>query len=695
VGREFIVAEAFASSRNTSSTYFTTYGHFDLVAIRCIDSLNDPFSVILHRDVFESAPFRFFAERDMSRAKFELALTGNPAALGIVIKIHPSFVNQDGGFARWRLAATIREQFPDVFVFLGLGFSELLLIPTGNDLAALMRVVRDLRGLTGGPGALVLSKTTTFPFVSYALVQREKRYDLLKGLVEPVVTIACEPASERAIAHSLHEEGISARNIYGKNDLLIAWDHPIAFGDLAAFVTNLRRDWAKVISRTTTYLENAIVDAPLESNTPSVAPYEFMDQEEEQRLFDALHKTKPHSLRAGLSDLALRLSACLRNPLLSEYYRDMENTFEVVDDLLGKLNGGKPQIVRAAGAQATRVADAARAAMNQRYAGLELHPETLAHSHSPLLCDIRSIVAAATCLPHYVFDNLFADKRAAETWPGFVLFGGAYSPQWFDQDVLALPPSSLLTPIEEWWKVTHEAAHAVYRLTDVDRLLPVKWHAHIQSHCKGQMNSLQMITEQFANWFDWKYIYRRDTEHYLQMIWPAWLDLPSVWRSKPQYLVRSFGLLIAADAETIGAISKEPKQTGVMPLLRKRWNEFVRIVREVPGMLTFIDEIEDPELNNTLDLTYGIFPLIRWFEKEFEVCCGVTGLSERMAPEYDELAQHVADISAGKVILEPIPDPPRLHIALLRQLNHQPAPLAMEIAYIYSLENTYLLRRSR
>jgi hypothetical protein len=694
VSQEFTVAAAFSSGPEAFPKYFTTYGHFDLVAVRCIDSLNDPFSVVLHRDVFESAPFRFFAERDTSREQFEAALCADPAALAVVAKIHPTFVKGDRGFARWQVSRMIREQFPHVFIFFGLGFSELLLIPTGNDLSILLAFVRDLRSLARDSGATILSKTTTFPFVSYALVQRDKRYNLLKGLVEPVVTVSCEPASERTIAQTLQSDGLSAKNIYGKNDLLIAWRQPIAFGDLAAFVTNLRHDWATVISRTTTYLENGVADKPIVSASEPIDEYEFMGNSEEKHLFDALGKITPHSLRAGISDLALRLSACLRSPLLSEYYRDMVNTFEFVEDLLTKLDGNKPRLTRTAGAQATRVADAARAAMNQRYAGLELHPETLAHSHSPLLCDIRSIVAAATCLPHYIFDNLFPGKRAAEIWPGFVLFGGAYSPQWFDQDVLALPPSSLLTPIGEWWKVTHEAAHAVYRLTDVDRHLPAKWRAHIESHCKGQMNPLQMIGEQFANWFDWNYIFRRDTELYLHMIWPAWLELQSVWRSKPQYLVRSFALLLAGDAEAIGSISKESKHTGAIPLIRERWSEFVRIVGQVPEMSGFIAEIKEQELKNTFELTYGLFPLIRWFEKEFEKACGVDGLTERFAPEYGNLDQHVQDLAAGKVILEQIPDPPRLHISLLRYLKNGPAPLAMEIAYIYSLENTYLLSRA-
>jgi hypothetical protein len=699
VGREFEVVDSLVPDETIpGAVYFSTYGHFDLVAIRTTSSLNAPYAVVLHRNVYESAPFRFFSHHEASKEKFASMITNAPAAIAVMAKIHPLVIDSRAGDARWRIASRIQERLPSAFVFFGLGFSEFLVIDTGSDFSHFLETVRELRGLTGKPDSdsPALSKTTTFPFVSYNIVHKTGRYDLLQGEVEPVITISCQPASERAMAQAIRSSGIIPKHIWGKNDLLLTWPQPVKFSDLVKFVREFRGDpeLSNVLGRTSTYLETPVYEEPIEDYGGSVPPFEFMDQSGEQKLFSDLAKVMPHSLRASLSNLALRLSACVRSPLLTDYYRDMVKTFPYVTNLLGHLNGSDAHLARSAGVQAARVADIARAAINQRYAGLELHPETLAHSHSPLLCDIRTIVGAATCVPRYIFDRLFKEKRADEVWLGFVLFGGSYSPQWLDQDVLALPSSSLFTPIEEWWKVTHEAAHAVFRLTNVDQNLPTNWRAWLKTGIKNEFDLLHMVGEVFANWFDWKYIFRRDTAFYLQTIWRTWLDLPVVWHSKPQYFARSFPVLLSEDAEAIAAVSKEGKHEAVFPFIRKRWAHYQQLLRDIPNMQEFMRGVTEAELSTTVELVYDFYPIVRWFEEHFEERCGVPDLADRMAPEYAQLDRHVQDLIAGKIILDAIPDPPRLHVALLRALNHQPTPLETEIAYIYSFENAYLAANS-
>ncbi|MGH8092275.1 MAG: hypothetical protein ACREIF_02215 [Chthoniobacterales bacterium] len=693
VGQEFEVIDSLSGVSN-KATYFSTYGHFDVAAVRTIESLNTPYAVVLHRNVNESAPFRFFAHQNSSKSVFEETLTTAPAAIAVMAKIHPLLIGSQNGEARWRVAEAIREKLPKVFIFLGLGFSELLIIDTGADFAEFLATVRELRGLSGEPESEspALSKTTTFPFVSYEVVHRTRAYDLLKGSVEPVITISCQPASERAIAKVIRESGIIPKHIWGKNDLLLTWPNAITVANLIKFVCDFRGnpEVSQTLARTTTYWETPIHEQPIKEYVGSVTPYEFLETKEEQSLFTKLEQVRPHSLRASLSDLCLRLSACLRSPLLTEFYRDMVNTFEYVSNLLGHLVGHDPHKARHAGVQASRVADAARAAINQRYAGLELHPETLAHSPSPLLCDIRTVVAAATCVPHYIFDRLFEGKRAAEVWPGFVLFGGTYSPQWLDQDVLALPPSSLLTPIEEWWKITHEAAHAVFRLTNVDGELPRYWHDNLNASTKNEWSSLQMLAEQFANWFDWKYIFKADTRLYLRTIWRAWLQLPIVWQSKPQYFARSFGVTLAEDPEVIAATSKQNKYEGAIPLIRQRWNVFQELVRDLPNMREYLDEVQDLDVSRTFELTYALSPIAHWFETQYETRCGVTGLFRRMDPDYPELGAHAEQLLNGRVILRGINDPPRLHLALLKALDGNEPSLATHIAFLYSFENAYL-----
>src|SRR5690242_18072365 len=103
VGQEFVVIDSF-NTASKGTTYFTTYGHFDVVAVRTIDSLNMPYAVVLHRNVYESAPFRFFGHEEFSKQKFEETLATASAAVAVMVKIHPLIMSSRGGDARWQVA---------------------------------------------------------------------------------------------------------------------------------------------------------------------------------------------------------------------------------------------------------------------------------------------------------------------------------------------------------------------------------------------------------------------------------------------------------------------------------------------------------------------------------------------------------------------------------------------------------------
>ena len=597
------------------------------------------------------------------------------------------------GEERWVVAMTIREHFPDAFVFFGLGFSELLFMSGGDDVAKLLTQVGRLRAQTaaGSVTRPLLSKTTTFPFISYALLKQQD-YGSLAGYVEPVVTVSCAPSAERLIATTVREQNIIAKNVYGKNDLLLAWRDPVLVSELAKFVSEFRQRWgdAGAVRKTTTYLETAIDEAST-SITPTIElPVDSLSQAEEDELFAKLRCVEPYSLRAALSDLVLRLMTCLRDTQLAAYYQDMVNTLEFVQNVVETLGSSNELTAKEAQAAAARVATVARSAINQRYAALELHPETLAHSHSPLLCDIRTLVAAATCLPHFIFDHLIAGKRASETWAGFVLFGGAYSPQWYDQHVLALPPASLLSPITEWWKVTHEAAHGIYYTLFVSKKLDQAIYDYIKSaDVNNELSATHIIGEQFANWFDWKYVFRRNTLLYLRLVWRSWIELPLVWQSKPQYLARSFAVLLCEDLASLAKAADQPREVGIMPLLKIRWQAFQEATNAVPRMDVFLSKLTDPEREEVFEMVCNLLSLLRWFEQKFEKACGVDALADRLSPSYDQLEKHVELLRKGNVILTGIVDPIRLHLTLLEALGTTAPSLSTEVAYIYSLQNCY------
>jgi hypothetical protein len=346
--------------------------------------------------------------------------------------------------------------------------------------------------------------------------------------------------------------------------------------------------------------------------------------------------------------------------------------------------------VMKAGLTLTEVADLARAAINQRHAGLEMHPETLAHSQSPILCDIRSIVLASSCLPSFIFDNLKPWGSDENQWAGYMLFGSAYTPRCHRQNILALPANSICRPIEEWWKVTHEIGHAVFEVLRVMQKTTPSFQAYV-AEMYGEPNARRVLGEFFANWFDWKYVFRRDTEYFTKRVWESWLSsVPVIWEQKAQYLVRSFAIYLCEGLPALVAAWQSGREIDhLMPLLRERWQRFLQLVGGVAGMEKYLSAVSEEAVVDVLDHVRGVLPILTFFERSFESVCGVASLYERLDPAYPSVAAHVESILQGRIVTEAIPNPCKLHVELMKALRGQP-PLQAEIAYILSLENHYV-----
>jgi hypothetical protein len=709
VGTEFDVVNSCAKiPSNDKCRFFGTYGYFDLAAISCFCELSKPYLVLLDRRIVESAPFRFFSDsKNQSKEKFERDLDTWPTAIVVLAKINQKICSLHGGSVRWIVSDRVRKELPEAHVFFGLGHSELLIIMGEKNLPNLLKTVTGrLRILFDGSknnNYPLFSKTTTFPLLSCAQIHSKNDYGILDGEFEPVITASCEPAAERSIAAELKKQGLKVKNVYGKNDLLIHWKQSIKTSELAKFLTFFRHKWGAngILTKTTTYLESSIPsDEKQQFANPAgfqAEKYpELMTEEEERLLFERLAKIESPSIRAALSDLTLRLSACLNDPQLNIHYRDMANIFAYLPDLVESLGRKEQDVAFHASFTAETVTDLARAAMNQRYAGLEMHPETLAHAHAPLLCDIRTIVAAATCIPYYVFDKLKPSSRASELWAGFVLFGGSSSPQYLPQDILGLPSSSLFSPINVWWKITHEVAHAVFKTLEVYKQIPEGIRDYINESSRDSgIDDYHLINELFANWFDWKYVFNTEMDFYLKQIWASWVKLPLIWKSKPQYLARSFCIYICPKLnELISLLSQRWDQAG-LPWLEAQWTEFTNILKEVPNMADYLAELSADEKRDIFAIAYGSGRTLLFFERSFEKKCSLENLTERLHPSYPKLKEHIQQLNEGCVITEEIIDPCKIHLELLRSQNGKRPNLATEIAYLFSLENTYLIRYTK
>ena len=692
--------------------FFATYGYFDLTCVKVLDSLLAPSALTLDSDITESATFRFVSpSSDSSPKKFSNALDKWDAAVAVFLKIHPLHVETSPIAARWRFARKIAEQLTGAFVFCGFGTCELLVMLGGRDLPRLLKLVTAMREPDNRnplyslrrslrSRAPLFAATSTFPLISYERVHRVKAYGRLRGKIEPAVSISCDPESELLIASKY--ESLRVLNVYGRHDLVLTWPTPIATSEFARTINKMRTEWAAAgcVVHTTSYLETNRE----RQNAPPLKRKRTKILSRPLKLDTELHKetlrqVQPPGLRAAITDVALRLYACSRDWKIGTHYADMQNTFEYLQQTATKVIEKKaPEHHRNKDRfELTNIVDLARRAILQRHAGLETRPELLAYAESPLLCDIRLLVAAATCIPYFIFDNLMPGRKAEQTWPGYVLFFGD-SPRWLRQNILALPASAIFDPIREWWKITHEAAHAVFTILELEgRLGPRfdKIQQYIQKHVRTGIKATRMITEVFANWFDWNYVFQRDTDLYISTIWGSWLGQPAVFSNAPQYLTRSIAILLASDLDVFAEMRQRGRRKSfLVPYLRRKFEKVGRIISKHDAGSDYMRRIDQPREEMIYDLLERLHPFLFWLEHFFESDCNLVGLKGRLCPPYSQLGEHSKMVSKGQVVLQRIPNPCQLHLSLLSGYPPKTA-LATEAAYVFTLANAVANRNRR
>jgi len=698
VGKEFSIVDRL-SKGGADGTFFGTYGYFDLTFIKCIKSLSVASLVPLDPDILEAAPFRFFSTSSGNDAAFQDQIKQSRAAVAVFLKINPVIFQIGPTTCRQQLTEYLKANYRSGHVFTGLGYSELLLILGGDDLPALLQTITALRTArdTSSPEPQLpyFIRTTTFPLVSCGRVHGQARYEELGGKIHPVVTISCDPAVESEIVQSL-PSNVRVHNMYGETDLIIYWpgDEGVPLSSFAKFLTELRSQWetSNLLAKTTSYLETT----RLPPGSVKLAGGQKNDLADpvDSELRGDLENLEPLALRASVADLLMRLSACLRDRTIEADYRDMRNVFPYVRNLvrIAVTEADPTKNIKACAALAA-TADLARLAINQRYAGLELHPETLAHSQSPVLCDIRTLLLAASALPYFIFDKLHADRRAAANWAGYVLFGTTYSPaQYEHQNILALPTKSIYEPIGEWWKITHEVAHAIYGLLIFSNKLPDNMINDLTEYYDNSPISVEHVfNEVFANWFDWRYVFKGDTIFFLTSIWKSWLKVPLVLENPIQYLVRSFAIYMCDHLDALTQSAEAGTiEASVKPFLKEHWIKFKAILQAVDSRVSRFTGAPAYE-DAVLDQVYRLAVLLEFLQRSFEAKFNLQGLRERISPEYAELAVHIESLMRGQTV-EDVVDPCALHLALLRALNGNRPSLGTEIAFLLSLENWFVRR---
>jgi hypothetical protein len=231
----------------------------------------------------------------------------------------------------------------------------------------------------------------------------------------------------------------------------------------------------------------------------------------------------------------------------------------------------------------------------------------------------------------------------------------------------------------------------------MERRIPAKLYNLIRDGFDGtSVSATHALQEIFANWFDWRYLFNCDTSFFLEAVWKSWLKLPVVLQKPRQYLARTFTIFLSQDFETYHGAYEAESEPILQEYLLNFWRRYVVCVsRNIPEFRSLASGLGDEILRDVFDEATLLIQAVYFYDTKLESVCHINGLQRRLNPAYPRLTQHLRALERGEVITDPIPNPCRLELELLRRSRQRPISLATQGAFIFSLENSYLRTTQR
>jgi hypothetical protein len=687
MGEEFKVAQKIKqrfSDISNSASYYTCYGQYDLLELLMVNSSKALRDLPFHEDIIDYEFSLFYSWEGISQPIHEWT-TSFPCLVIVLLKINPWFDKNELFDIEYKVVEYIKGKFAEkANIFAGMGRSEILLLLQGESFENLLSSVSELRqtlkleDVLGGKdysdgNMLIFIGSTTFTCIAHPELQGKKAYNNLKGAVKPIVRIICRPGYEKIVAQNKPHSCSGAYNIFGSYDVIFSWDKPIALSQFASELTNCRNEVKKiggVFGSVTTFMgleeiirqgteDRSAISPPLETKrfVPELIPKtsEMLKEAETLDQQDPMRK-------AQLLEFLGRLNSYYGRIESKSSFEDMTGIHNSICTLFDELKNTDESNKRTfLLTQLSQMIDLANNALYQRYTGLEMHFESCKHLPLPFLRGISGYITAASYIPSFIFKNVFPEHKIRDAWPGFVLFGLSYSYLLLPGNILSYPADCLDRPVEDWWGITHEVGHAIYRLT---RFYQEYLDSGVKDYIRHMANKSEEtplavdVEEIYASWFDYKYIFAGDKNRYFPMIWKSWLRLHRIWGHKLDYIARSLAIFISSKVEELS----EAQNVGIEEtntFIEKNYREMEELI--IKGVPEFTDFVKDITVKNSLDVRdyllgltgYLSFLEDKYYEKD---------LYERLNPTYtDELLQeHMHCLEKGQIITDPIPNPNKL-----------------------------------
>jgi hypothetical protein len=679
IGKEFEIAERISKrfeEHNEAVKYFTGYGQYDLFEMRMVDSFESVYNVPFDQDIIGFASSLFFSWKEASVDVIEWA-SGFPIILVVFLSIMPYTQVSHSFDIERRIINRITEEYSDdVNLYAAMGRDEILLLLRGNSLEKLLPMVSYLR--RDLPSSLystsekesvkkdlqAIVNTTTFPIISHPNLKNEYDYNQLEGLVYPIVNIVCDPGYEQLVFNEKPESCEETYETYGFNDLVLTWKTPIELSQFTKEFTQFRQKlsiYEGISSTETSFLElpqkvPAEELKKVKSNKTQLPPKTIPNIEvilEKENMLEPLMKARLTEFLEHLnsfyqrkdSDSSIKDMLGVVN-ILATYLESLENTTELSDKFIIDTS-------------ISEVIDIGNNGLNQRHVGLESHTISIRQLPFPSLRGINGNILSASCIPYYIFSKIFPDTPVQETWGGYVVFGLSYSYQLLRGRVLSLPANTLNRPIEDWWGITHEISHAIYWASEFYKTdLPEDIKQYLSDLDIGATEHSYLtldIQEIYANWFDFKYIFKGNIQRYFTAIWRSWLRWERTREFKEEYLLRSLAIYVTSDLKSVDKARNDGYPEAIEFLIRKYHEMISLIEKNVSGFEAFVSSVRDPEIVVIAKLVEKLNMYLHFLENEYFD----QETYDNLNPPYDEalLYKHIQDLEEGLIVLDNVPNP--------------------------------------
>ena len=704
VGKEFDLVNKISEGRRKPfypPSYFTCYGQYDLVELQMIDSFEGIPNVPTNSDILD-CEFSLFYSIEGFSIPVHTWTADFPVLVLALLNIHPEFEKLWTFDIEYSLISFIKQKFPKTSnIFLSLGRSEIFLILGGDGFGGLFSEISNLRqNLRVGeimkdsrrqdPRIPIFTSSTSFPIISHSIFHSNSN-ERLSGNVLPRVNVMCEPGCEHVAVSKKPPSCSRAYNIYGNYDVALIWDKPVKLSQFWKELTDFRQSMIGtegiIATQTNLYGQEIIQEDTRPAEIPkfkkSQPTYHFNDPGflEKTDLLDTLRRDQ-------LIEFIMHLNTCLGRSDSSFVFTDMIRITRSIEWAINELRTADEVKRDSIFSLISEIIDLGNNGLYQRYAGLETRFEPFKPLPFPFLRGINAYITAASSIPCFIIKSLYPELPVHDAWDGFVLFGLSYSYQLLPGRIISYPASTLTRPIEDWWGISHEVAHAFYHISHFyEKELPQDVKDHLEAVPAARTFKFSIdIEELFANWFDFSYIFRGDKNRYFPIIWKSWLRWERISRYRLDYLGRSFVIFLCTDLD---GFFKARTEGNIEEYLRNAYSEMINlIISKIPSFKEFAAEIPAGEITGLPHLYTALYPLLVFLQRTYLK----KEVFERMHPFYSEksLKDHIECLEQGIVITDNVPDVLELLHKLYDKYAGGKIPFHVTGAFLLTLWNFYI-----